>query len=382
MSQKKVEIAGAGLAGLALGTRLAQLGWKVVLHERADDLRMFGSGIWLWDNGLKALKILGAYDKAVANARKIREWRIEDGNGGLLMSQILLGEGRDRLLLPPRADLYEALIERAGYYGVEVHTSSVATAVRKEGVLVMESGEERRADLVVVADGAYSRLRESLFATAWMDYGVEGGFRLLVDHREGDPTDVITEWWSGPWRVMFNPCTDGSDYVYLGGPVGEDRARVIPVEVDFWAEKFPAAGDLFTRVDTASRWDRIVNVRLREWSSGRVAIVGDAANAMPPNLGQSANMAFSNAMALAMAVDGCALDDIPGALREWEARQRPLTDHVQWWSYIYNLVLGKWPTSFMPLRSDLVRLVAGMEWFNAGLFRGARHTPAGYDTRD
>ena len=51
MVERVAEIAGAGLSGLALATRLAQLGWRVRLHERNSDLRMFGAGIWLWGNG-------------------------------------------------------------------------------------------------------------------------------------------------------------------------------------------------------------------------------------------------------------------------------------------------------------------------------------------
>ena len=369
-----VEIAGAGLAGLALSTRLAHLGWQVNLHERSQDLRMFGSGIWLWENGLKTLKLLGAYEAATARARVVKEWRIADGSGAILLNKAL--EGRDRMLLPPRADVYQALIDQAMAAGVTVFTSSVASSVRPEGVLVMESGEERRADLVVVADGAYSRLRESVLATASMDLGIEGGFRVLVDVQPDDPTDIITEYWSGPWRAMFNPCTDGSNYIYLGGPVSDPRGRQRPVDPSFWEERFPGAGAMFARVGELSRWDRIVNVRTRHWSEGRIAILGDAAHAMPPNLGQSANMAFSNAMALAMQV--VEAEDIPAALRGWEIQQRLLTDHVQNWSYAYGQALGRWPQALLPVRSDLLRLLARTEWFDEGICRGARHSPAGF----
>ncbi len=372
---KKVEIAGAGLAGLALSIRLAQLGWQVSLHERSADLRMFGSGIWLWENGLKSLALLGAYEAATYRAKKVREWRIADGDGEVLITKFL--QGRDRMLLPPRADLYQALIDRAATLNVGVSTSSVVAAVRPEGVLVLEDGTERRADLVVVADGAYSRLRENILATAWMDFGSEGGFRMLVDRREGDPDDIITEYWSGAWRCMFNPCTDGSNYVYLGGPVRDRRGRARPVDPALWRGLFPGAGNLFDHVGEVGRWDRIVNVRTSHWSEGHVAILGDAAHAMPPNLGQSANMAFTNAMALAMQVSGGG--DIPEALRTWEKRQRPLTDHVQWWSYIYGLLMSYWPKSLERLRSDGVRLLARSDWFDEGLLRAARTTPAGYE---
>lgn len=374
MKQRTAEIAGAGLSGLALAARLAQLGWRVRLHERSNDLRMFGAGIWLWENGLKSLEILGALEAATARARAIKEWRIVDGRGKVLISRPMTNT--DRLLLPPRADLYQALIDRVQELGVEIRTSSVAVAARPEGVLVLESGEECPADLVVAADGAYSRLRESILGTRWMDFGIEAGIRMLIDHREGDPQEVITEYWQGPWRLLYNPCTDGQNYIFLSAPIDDERGRRIPVDRAFWTEKFPDAADLIARFAEAGRWDRIVNVTCRQWSEGRVAILGDAAHAMPPNLGQAANMAFTNAMALALEVTESS--DVAQALVRWEKQQRPLTEHVQRWSYVYGYILGKWPSSLVSLRSDLLRAIAKTEWFEEGLNRGARTVPAGY----
>lgn len=374
MKERIAEIAGAGLSGLAVATRLAQLGWRVRLHERNSELRMFGAGIWLWDNGLRSLELVGAYDAAVARAKRIKEWRVCDAKGSVLMSRPMTST--DRMLLPPRADLYQALIDRAQQCGVEIFTSSVAVAAKPEGVLIMESGEERPADLVIAADGAYSRIRESVLATGWMDFGIEAGIRMLINHQPGDPEDVITEYWNDCWRLLYNPCTDGENYIFLSAPVDDERARKIPVDRDLWAEKFPIVADLINRFAEVGRWDRLVNVRCRRWSEGRVAILGDAAHAMPPNLGQSANMAFTNAMALAQKVtEG---REVPDALVLWEKEHRPLTDHVQWWSYLYGYVLGKWPRGFVSLRSDILRAISRTEWFDEGLNRGARTYPAGY----
>jgi 2-polyprenyl-6-methoxyphenol hydroxylase-like FAD-dependent oxidoreductase len=285
----------------------------------------------------------------------------------------------DRLLLPPRADLYEALIDRTIALGVEIRTSSLGVSVRPEGVLILESGEERKADLVIAADGAYSRLRESILATSWIDYGAEAGTRMMIDNHPDDETEIITEYWNGRWRLLYNPCTDGENYIFLSGPLSESAAQQSAQHKEFWRAKFPAAADLAERFHEAGHWDRIINVRCRHWSQGRVALIGDAAHAMPPNLGQSANMAFSNAMALALTVTETA--DVPSALRIWEAQQRGLSDHVQWWSYIYGLVIGKWPGPLMSLRSDLLRSLAKTEWFDEGLNRGARHEPAGFRKR-
>ncbi len=371
---KTVEIAGAGLAGLCAAARFSQLGWNVTLHERARDLRMFGAGIWIWESGLKTLQVLGAFEQATARAKNIREWRIADGAGRLLMTRPMTPA--DRMLLPPRADLYQALIDRCIANGVEIRTGSVITEVRPEGVLVTDSGEERRADLILIANGAHSMLREQILGTGWVDYGIEAGIRMLIKRADTDPEDIITEYWHKDWRLLYNPCTVDETYIFLSAPVGDERARKTPVDRALWTEKFPVVADLIARFSEASRWDRLVNVRCRRWSEGRVAIVGDAAHAMPPNLGQAANTAFINVMALAAAMDRAG--DIPAALRDWEQAQRPISDHVQWWSYIYGLVLGKWPQALESLRSDALRGLARTQWFDEGLNKGARYTPAGF----
>ena len=371
--RRTAEIAGAGLSGLVLATRLAQLGWSVRVHERNPELRMFGAGIWIWESGLRTLETLGAFEQATARARTINEWRIADAHGRPLMSRATTPD--DRLLLPPRADLYEALIERARYHGVDIETSSLAVGATEDGRLQMQNGKEYRADLVVAADGAYSRLRESIFSTSWIDFGTEAGIRMMIDRSEDDPEDTIIEYWHGRRRLLYNPCTDGQDYIFLSAPVDDERASRMPVDQGLWAEQFPAAAHLVGRFGEAGRWDRLVNVRCRYWSKGRVAVVGDAAHAMPPNLGQAANTAFINVMALAMTLER--EKDVPTALATWERENRGLTDHVQWWSYLYGFVVTKFPPQLDGVRGRVLRSVSGTRPFQSGLNKGARHVPAG-----
>jgi 2-polyprenyl-6-methoxyphenol hydroxylase-like FAD-dependent oxidoreductase len=97
---------------------------------------------------------------------------------------------------------------------------------------------------------------------------------------------------------------------------------------------------------------------------------------MPPNLGQAANTAFINVMALVNIVTSA--EDIPSALETWEREQRSISNHVQNWSYLYGYVLGKWPDSLLSLRSGFVSTLSKTKWFDESLNRGARHVPIGY----
>src|SRR5580693_1765368 len=80
MTRRRAEVVGAGFAGLAAACALSQRGWSVRVHERADQLRTTGAGIYIYENGLRVLGALGAYDEAVRNAplahtREIRDER-------------------------------------------------------------------------------------------------------------------------------------------------------------------------------------------------------------------------------------------------------------------------------------------------------------------
>src|SRR5215813_10726701 len=77
-AQRRVEIAGAGFAGLTAACALAQRGWQVRVHERADELRTTGAGIYIYENGLRVLQTLGAFEEAVegapfAHTREVRD---------------------------------------------------------------------------------------------------------------------------------------------------------------------------------------------------------------------------------------------------------------------------------------------------------------------
>jgi len=99
--------------------------------------------------------------------------------------------------------------------------------------------------------------------------------------------------------------------------------------------------------------------KLERWSEGSVAIIGEAAHAMPPTLGQRANSAICNALGLAVALDE--RDTVRDALELWEARERPLTDHTQ-------RRAGEIAGSRV--------LAGGMNWDDEGM-RAARSIPTG-----
>jgi 2-polyprenyl-6-methoxyphenol hydroxylase-like FAD-dependent oxidoreductase len=126
--------------------------------------------------------------------------------------------------------------------------------------------------------------------------------------------------------------------------------------------------------DDSGHWDVYSIVKLKSWSCGHVAVLGDAAHAQPPNLGQGAGMAMQNALALSYFLSQ--IDDraeIPGALTRWEFSERPLVEHCQKWSILYGEVI------YLPemLRRSALRTGFTDPWISSQFFKPASQVPTG-----
>lgn len=344
-------VAGGGLAGLFVSTALAQRGWSVRVHEQSAELRMFGAGIWLWENGLRALEAIDVLDAATHRGQRMTAWEIRDHRGRLLRRRETYPF--DRLIVPPRADVYEALIAAARDAGVEIVTGSKAVRAYRDGSLEFADGRTERASLVVAADGIRSLTRESLNLTHnFRDLG-NGAIRLLIPRLDGEIEDISSENWSHSRGLLYNPCSDEHIYICMVCSQADVEGRQVPVNVESWVRSHPRFESVLRRIETQGRWDNFATVEAKRWSTGRVAIVGDAAHGQPPWLGQAANLAFANCLALAEFVSG--ISDVERSLNTWERVCRPVTDHTERWTNAYGRIVDLWPPGLEDVRSLAVK---------------------------
>src|SRR5262249_50170431 len=133
MSMRHCEIAGAGIAGLTTACVLAQRGWSVRVHERSDELREMGAGIYLKLNALAVLKELELYEQIKASGMVLHRGRISGRSGNVLARHIV--NGIDTVIVG-RPALHRALTTRARDLGVRFKVGSAVTAVEPAGVLV------------------------------------------------------------------------------------------------------------------------------------------------------------------------------------------------------------------------------------------------------
>jgi 2-polyprenyl-6-methoxyphenol hydroxylase-like FAD-dependent oxidoreductase len=372
MSKRHAEIAGAGFAGLTAACALAQRGWSVRVHERADRLRTTGAGIYIYENGLRVLEAVDAYNAAVEGAPFAHTREVRDNHDRLISVHHWQGS---RVFSIVRQNVINALAAAATRAGAEIVTNSTATAATPDGELALADGRKLKADLIVGADGSNSRLRDSLGLLAKRKFLVDGCTRLLMDKTEPERAATggakTIEYWSGTRRLLYTPCSETDIYIALTMLDSDDAAKAVPVRKDEWKRAFPHLEALIDRIGEQGRYDRFDLIKLKRWSSGHVAIIGDAAHALPPNIGQGGGCAMMNALSLAVYLER--ENDIASALETWERSERPMTEHTQRISYVLGL-----PTTWPPkLRAVALGIAGRSKWLTAQRTRTALHRPTG-----
>src|SRR4029078_12128522 len=371
MTQRHAEIVGAGFAGLTAACALAQRGWSVRVHERADRLRTTGAGIYIYENAWRVMEAVGAYAAAVHGAPFAHTREVRDDQNRVI--SVHRWEG-SRVFSIVRQTVINALAESATLSGAKIVLNSTAVSVTPDGELTMADGRQIKADLVVAADGSNSRLRDSVGLLAKRKYLVDGCTRLLIDktpEEMGSDGATTVEYWSGSRRVLYTPCSEAEVYIALTMLDSDEAAKEIPVDRDAWKRWFPHLAPLIGRIRAAGRYDRFEYIKLKRWSAGKVAVIGDAAHALPPNIGQGGGCAMMNALSLAVYLDR--EPDVPTALTTWERNERPVTEHAQRISYLLGL-----PTTWPPALRALALGVPGRsKWVVRQRTKTALHRPTG-----
>jgi 2-methyl-3-hydroxypyridine 5-carboxylic acid dioxygenase len=355
VADNHAEIAGAGLVGLSTALLLKKAGWTARVHEQSPAVREIGAGIALHQGACSVFKHLGLLPTILERGIDLDASQAVDRTGKVLADRALAGAYRQ--ITMPRQTLIRILAEAVEEAGIEVVTNSRAVGARPDGTLVLQGGKRLSADLVVGADGFNSAVRDSLRLAQKRVRRSNGATRALIEHsRSSDDRTILEEWWGPANRVGILPVADGMTYVYMSGRESDKRATRVPIDADYWSGRFPGIDPvIFEKLASAdARHDPYPYIKPKAWSKGRVAIVGDALNALPPSLGLGASLGLRNARKMVDAIEVAGADDVVGALRMWEEESRPDTEWIQRWSLLRERLSHNLPAPLATLRSQLL----------------------------
>lgn len=329
----KAVVVGGGIGGLCAALALRRAGWEVTVLERAPRFGEVGAGITLMANALAGLDALGVGDEIRARGRVDAPGGTRTPDGRWL-ARIASGELEAALgtaaLGIHRATLHGIL--RAALPASDLIAAATVTDVTPGAVHSTVGTVE--ADLVVGADGIDSIVRRRLWpGAAPAAYVGTTAWRGITDRRwDGELTVAIT--WGRGAEFGIVPLGDGRVYWFgaVTAPEGvrsaDERATVRALFGD-WHDPVPA---LIAATATVLHHDlRHLPTPLPSYVRGRVALLGDAAHAMTPNLGQGAAQAIEDAVVLG---DACALGrPLHDALADYDARRRPRSQSIAAASY-------------------------------------------------
>lgn len=353
MAKRHAEIAGGGIGGLGLGLMLAKKGWSVRIHERSPAIREIGAAISLRNNSISVLEHCGAFDQLREEGSFLLRERHFDKRGNLLQERNTTGQ---RTLVLPRQSLVEALAAAARQAGVEIKLSSSIVSAEPSGALIDAAGIRYPADLAVAADGLHSKIRTELGLRETIRELSTRINRFLVPTLEFTTPGTKDEHWSGDRRVGILPAGKGRSLIYTTMASGDGPACRLPIDVRNWTAEYPTLEPIFRLLQQQDTIQfSYPFVRCVGWHRGRVALIGDAAHAMPPTLGQGAGLTLMNSYALAELVTGTL--DVETALSAWETAVREITEATQRWSLRYDRITSSLPRAFSALRPHVIRTI-------------------------
>lgn len=323
----KVIIIGGGIGGMALAVALKQQHIEAEVYEQADELREVGAGLVLWPNALKALDALGLVPAVRRVSVPFRESEIKTWQGTLLtrLTSPELQDARTGGALIHRTQLLTVFADCLN--PATVHLDACCTHVEQteSGVTAQfRNGRTATGDLLIGADGIHSLVRHQLFGDVSMPYAGYVVWRGITDVDIHQP--VGTESWGRGMRFGCRTTTHGRVYWYATANLPEHhpdapngRKADLLARFHDWHPPIPAI--LQATEEAHILRNDIVNVApLKQWSRGRITLLGDAAHALTPNLGQGACQAIEDAVTLAHLLQQS--PSIEAALQTYEERRK------------------------------------------------------------
>jgi 2-polyprenyl-6-methoxyphenol hydroxylase-like FAD-dependent oxidoreductase len=351
--QRPILIAGGGIGGLAAAYALALKGFPVRVLEQAPEFKELGAGIQLGPNIFRAIDKLGLKQALLADVWRPGALEMRCALSGRQVTRVPLDQAfTDRFQQPyavtHRADIHAVFLKACqGNNLVTLETQRQVEGFTQDddGVTVtLQTGERISGRALIGCDGVWSKIREQIVGDGKPRVSGHIAYRAVLKRAEVPPDlwqpDVIL--WAGPrTHLVHYPLRRGELYNlvavfhsdrYVEGWNAEADADVL------WAHfkgQRPEVLRMLERIETWRMWVLCDREPVKDWSRGRVTLLGDAAHPMLQYLAQGACMATEDAVWLAEKL-AAQPDDLPAAFQAYVQQRYLRTARVQIMARVYG----------------------------------------------
>ncbi len=339
MRKLRVAVVGGGIGGVAAANALLQADVDVHVFEQAPALGEVGAGLAIQPNGARMLRRLRLGAELDRWGARWLDPQFQHPDGTLI-APMWPAERTPEIEMygMHRADLLAMLVRRLPA-GV-VHTDHRCVRFEqdaRQAMLSFANGAQHDFDVVVGADGIHSTLQQYVTPPSAPIAAGSVAYRGVVSAAKVDwPSGAMRNWLGPGKHFLVYPVRGGELVNYVG---------FVPTDVQT-KESWSAPGDPARLAAAFSGWNPMIDAILaaveqtfwwglydREplprWTAGRLTLLGDAAHPMLPHVGQGANQAIEDSVALATLLGTTDAAAAPDALQAYERLRREHTARVQ-----------------------------------------------------
>jgi 2-polyprenyl-6-methoxyphenol hydroxylase-like FAD-dependent oxidoreductase len=347
-------VVGGGVGGLTAAIALRQSGFDVSVVERRtkDEGLHEGGGMTLWQNAMRALQMVDLAEPMQTGAAPLQEmwWRKPHGEP---LAEWPVDQMNREFGLPvigvSRAHIHEVLMGALADGSLRLGVECAGFEQDGSGVTArFANGEEERYDVLVGADGIYSKIRAQVLGESKPRYaGYVLTFGVVRLDHEMLTVNGYREWDGRGIRLLSFPIGDAQTHwsaIYRAKErsLDEDAASKAELLEMYKGWQEPVA-DMISGTEETALFHRYIYDRepVERWGEGNVTLLGDAAHPMTPNMGQGACMAIEDAVVLAKDLRDRDPSDVPATLRAWERKRSQRAAHF---SKLARMIgrLGRW----------------------------------------
>ncbi|GAB3558808.1 FAD-dependent monooxygenase [Spirosoma fluminis] len=332
---KQFTIIGGGIAGLTTAVALRQIGLQPTVYEAAPTIKPLGAGLGLAANAVKAFQKLGIAEPILQAGRLLDAFVIQDQDGRTITrtdSRVISQRyGIDNFTIH-RVALHRELLRQVGDTPIRAGKRAIRVSQPAGQVIVhFDDGTEHATDHLIVADGIHSAIRQQLVPGSQPRYAGYTCWRSVIDS-SGLNLSEATETWGPNGRIGLVPLANNALYWFActNAQPNDPRMRqstIADLLTLFGTYHAPIPDILARSSQQTLLWNDIYDLKpIPQYAFKNIVLIGDAAHATTPNMGQGACQAIEDAVVLADELKGSG--SVADAFQRFEQRRLKRTHYV------------------------------------------------------